>query len=104
MILTLHDLMTSRTRSECVAALAPTVVGCVAAATEEGVNPVADVSCLVGAVNLAVNLVSPTVLSFAHLTHNNASQPASCDSCLEQFGIDEPSAISSALGALESLF
>ncbi|KAF7974244.1 hypothetical protein HWV62_13136 [Athelia sp. TMB] len=78
--------MTCRTRLECVAALAPTVVGCASAAAEEGVNPIADVSCLVGAVNIAVNL------------------PASCDSCLEQFGIDEPSAVSSALGALESLF
>jgi len=53
----------------CVAALAPTVVGCVAAAAQSGANVIADAACLAATTNSAINV------------------PASCDQCLVEFGI-----------------
>ncbi|KZP14551.1 hypothetical protein FIBSPDRAFT_935748 [Athelia psychrophila] len=70
--------------ANCVAALAGTVIGCTAAALQEGLDPISDVSCLAAAVN--------TVLNF----------PASCDQCLEAYGINEPAAVSSAITSIES--
>ncbi|GLB39421.1 hypothetical protein LshimejAT787_0605830 [Lyophyllum shimeji] len=55
----------------CVAALAPTVVGCAGAAAAAGANVIADAGCLAGAVNAAVNI------------------PADCDQCLTEFGIPD---------------
>ncbi|GLB45279.1 hypothetical protein LshimejAT787_2100390 [Lyophyllum shimeji] len=54
---------------KCVAALAPTVVGCVAAAAKKGADIARDASCLAAAANVVENF------------------PASCDSCLTEFDI-----------------
>jgi len=48
---------------KCVAALSPAVVGCISAAVQAGVDPIADAGCAVGAGNDVVNF------------------PASCSAC-----------------------
>ncbi|KAF5369110.1 hypothetical protein D9615_010436 [Tricholomella constricta] len=53
----------------CVAALAPSVVSCAAAAAQAGANVISDAACLASAVNSAVNL------------------PADCDQCLDEFNV-----------------
>ncbi|KZP24011.1 hypothetical protein FIBSPDRAFT_951602 [Athelia psychrophila] len=64
--------------AQCAFALAGDVLECVVAVVQDGLNPKSDVSCLEAAVS--------TVLNF----------PASCDQCLEAYGINNPTAISSA--------
>ena len=50
---------------ECATALAPSIVSCAAAAAQEFVDPISDVSCIAGAVNDGVN------------------PPAACEVCFE---------------------
>ncbi|MCJ1329641.1 hypothetical protein MMC10_006321 [Thelotrema lepadinum] len=49
---------------KCATALAPTVVGCAAAAAEEFVNPVADLSCIASAANTGFNPPDSCVTCF----------------------------------------
>ena len=51
-------------------ALAPAFVGCAAAAAEEFVNPVADISCIASAVNDGVNPPAACVTSFQEIKNN----------------------------------
>ncbi|KAG6914669.1 hypothetical protein DXG01_016029 [Tephrocybe rancida] len=66
----------------CVIALAPSVVSCVSAAAQEGVNLISDASCLAGAVKSAVDI------------------PAACETCLDEFNI--PDKIEAAATAAEN--
>ncbi|KAF9455926.1 hypothetical protein BDZ94DRAFT_500386 [Collybia nuda] len=69
----------------CVAALAPGVVSCGAAAAQGGANVISDAGCLASAANTIANF------------------PADCDQCAEEFGITQKaeaagSAIKNAAG------
>jgi hypothetical protein len=46
------------TATECIAALAPTVVSCAAALVEAGLNPIADAACIATLANNSFNPVS----------------------------------------------
>jgi len=75
--------------AQCAIALGPTAVGCGAAAVEVGANPIADISCLAGGLNAAVNT------------------PASCTACASELGItkavgDAESAVGGAVDDVTS--
>lgn len=55
---TLHSSASLTTTTECIAALAPTVVSCAAALAEAGLNPIADAACLATLANSSINPVS----------------------------------------------
>ncbi|KIM81174.1 hypothetical protein PILCRDRAFT_821616 [Piloderma croceum F 1598] len=80
--------------AKCVAALAPSVVSCVSAAAQEGLDPISDAACLASAANSIVNF------------------PPSCDQCAQEFNVagkveDATNAVGSAAskaeGAVESV-
>lgn len=60
--------------TECIAALAPTVVSCAAALVEAGLNPIADAACLATLANNVFNTVSAFATgSWLEYTDNIAS-------------------------------
>jgi hypothetical protein len=54
----LSNMTNEFTFTECIAALAPTVVSCAAALAEAGLNPIADAACIATLANRSINPVS----------------------------------------------
>jgi hypothetical protein len=91
--------------AKCGVALAPTGVGCVAAAVELGANPLADAGCVAGVVNLGVNAPAVCAPCFSSLGDAiEKALPAPVNKALDKAGDVVGDAVDDVKDGISGLF